>query len=89
MSTIYGTTEPGPEPGPAAVKRKVYYSPLEKYWDAFLEWRKRERLRSRLCRLTDSELADIGIARGEIDYVVSNRSIDPTGFHSSQLGKRS
>jgi uncharacterized protein YjiS (DUF1127 family) len=68
MSTIYGTTERGP----AATKRQVY-SPLEKYWDAFQEWRKRERLRSQLCCLTDSELADIGITRGEIDYAASNR----------------
>ena len=28
-----------------------------------------------LCRLTDSELMDIGITRGEIDYVASNRSM--------------
>jgi uncharacterized protein YjiS (DUF1127 family) len=80
MSTIYGTTERGP----AAAKRQVYYSPLEQYWDAFQEWRKRERLRSELCRLTDSELADIGMTRGEIDYVASNRGIDPLGIRSGE-----
>jgi uncharacterized protein YjiS (DUF1127 family) len=63
-STINGTTELGP----ARAKRQVY-SPLETYWNAFQEWRKREKLRTQLCRLTDSELADIGITRGEIDYV--------------------
>ena len=78
MSTIHGTTELGP----ATAKRQLY-SPLDAYWDAFREWRKRERLRTQLRRLTDDELMDIGITRGEIDYVVSNRSIDPTGFHSS------
>ena len=78
MSTIHGTTGLRP----ATAKRQVY-SPLETYWNAFREWRKRERLRTQLCRLTDSELVDIGITRGEIDYVVSNRSIDPTGFRSS------
>ena len=78
MSTIHGTTELGP----ATAKRQVY-SPLETYWNAFQEWRKRERLRTQLCRLTDSELVDIGITRGEIDYVASNRSIDPSGFRSS------
>jgi uncharacterized protein YjiS (DUF1127 family) len=57
--------------------------PLEAYWDAFCEWRKRERLRAQLCRLTDGELMDIGITRGEIDYVASNRTIDPTGFRSA------
>ena len=78
MSTIQETTELGP----ATAKRQVY-SPLEAYWNAFQEWRKRERVRTQLCRLTDSELLDIGITRGEIDYVASNRSIDPTGFRSS------
>ena len=72
MSTIQGSTELRP----ATAKRQVY-SPLEAYWNAFQEWRKREKLRTELCRLTDSELEDIGITRGEIDYVVSNRSISP------------
>lgn len=71
MSTIHGITELGQ----ATAKRKVY-SPFEQYWNAFLEWRKRDRLRTQLCHLTDSELADIGITRGEIDYVASRRDID-------------
>ena len=74
MSTTHGLRR-------ATAKRQVF-SPLEIYWDTFWEWRKRERLRTQLCRLTDDELMDIGITRGEIDYLVSNRSIDPTGFHS-------
>jgi uncharacterized protein YjiS (DUF1127 family) len=78
MSTIQGTTELGP----TTAKR-----PLETYWNAFQEWRKRERQRTALCRLTDSELMDIGITRGEIDYVASKRTIDPTDFRSTQLGK--
>jgi hypothetical protein len=41
MSTILGTTELGP----ATAKRQVY-SPLETYWNAFQEWRKRQRLRA-------------------------------------------
>ncbi|MBH5387495.1 DUF1127 domain-containing protein [Bradyrhizobium diversitatis] len=57
---------------------------LEKYWDAFQEWRKRERLRTRLCRLSEKELRDIGITRGEIDYVASNRAIDPRGVRSAE-----
>jgi uncharacterized protein YjiS (DUF1127 family) len=65
MSTTYGATRLGQ----AAAKRQVYYSPLEKYWDAFLEWRKRQRLRATLCDLSDRELMDIGTTRGEIDYV--------------------
>ncbi len=78
MSTIHGTTELGP----ASAKRQVY-SPLEAYWNAFQEWRKRQRLRATLCDLSDRELMDIGTTRGEIDYVASNRSIDPRGVRSS------
>jgi uncharacterized protein YjiS (DUF1127 family) len=79
MSTIQGTTELGP----ATAKRQVY-SPLEAYWNVFQEWRKRERQRTQLCRLTDSELVDIGITRGEIDYVASHRGIDPRGIRSGE-----
>jgi uncharacterized protein YjiS (DUF1127 family) len=82
MSTIHGTAGLGP----ATAKRQVY-SPLETYWNAFQEWRKRERLRTQLCRLTDSELVDIGITRGEIDYVASNRGIDPRGIRSAEWAR--
>ena len=44
---------------------------------AFQERRKRERLRAELSSLSDLELKDITITRGETDYVASNRTIDP------------
>ena len=78
MSTIHGTTELGP----ATAKRQVY-SPFETNWNAFQEWRKRQRLRATLCDLSDRELMDIGTTRGEIDYVASHRSIDPRDVRSS------
>ena len=77
MSTIRGTTELGP-----VTARRQVYSPLETYWNAFQEWRKRQRLRATLCDLSDRELMDIGTTRGEIDYVASNRTIDPRGIRS-------
>ena len=88
MSTIQETTELRP----ATAKRQVY-SPLETYWEkcwnAFQAWRKREKLRTELCRLTDSELEDIGITRGEIDYFASNRSISPDPLRwMSDIGTR-
>jgi uncharacterized protein YjiS (DUF1127 family) len=84
MSTIQGPIELGP----ATTKRQVY-SPLEAYWCAFQEWRKRGKLRAELCRLTDSELADIGLTRGEIDYVASSRSISPDPLRwMSAIGTR-
>jgi uncharacterized protein YjiS (DUF1127 family) len=78
MSTIHGIIGLGP----ATAKRQVY-SPFEKYWNAFLEWRKLDRLRTQLCHLTDSELADIGITRGDIDYVASHRDMDPRSILSA------
>ena len=69
MSSIRRTTELGP----ASARRQVY-SPLEVYWDAFLAWRRRQKLRSQYYRLGDSELIDIGISRGEIDCVSSQQS---------------
>ena len=64
MSAIHETTELGP-----VTARRQVYSPLETYWNAFQEWRKRRRLLANLCNLSDRELMDIGITRSEIDYV--------------------
>ncbi len=74
MSATYGATGWGQT---AATRRA--FSFLKRYWSAFQERRKRERLRADLSDLNDLELKDIGITRGEIDYVASNRSIDPRG----------
>ncbi|QIO37266.2 DUF1127 domain-containing protein [Bradyrhizobium sp. 1(2017)] len=82
MSSIHQTT------ARESVKRQVY-SPIETYWDAFQEWRKRETSRTQLCRLTERELADIGITRGEIDYVASKRGLatphHARGWHAGAL----
>jgi uncharacterized protein YjiS (DUF1127 family) len=67
MSTIRATTELRP-----ATARRQVYSPLEAYWNAFREWRKRRRLLANLSDLSDRELADIGITRSEIDYLASH-----------------
>jgi uncharacterized protein YjiS (DUF1127 family) len=77
MSTIHGTTELGP-----ATARQQVYNPLETYWNAFQEWRKRQRLLANLYNLSDRELMDIGITRSEIDYVASHRASDPRGIRS-------
>jgi uncharacterized protein YjiS (DUF1127 family) len=73
MTTVQAMSEQGP-----ATAKGWAYSPLEAYWNRFQAWRQRERLRARLDDLSDRELADIGIARGEIEYVVPTAvSIDP------------
>ena len=78
MSTTYGAK--GWDRRIASARRVVSF--LERYWDEFQERRKRERLRAVLSDLNDTELMDIGISRGEIDYVASNRGIDPRGVRS-------
>jgi uncharacterized protein YjiS (DUF1127 family) len=50
------------------------------HWRAFQAWRERERIRTELLSLSDRELRDIGIRHGEIDYFVSNRTVDPRGI---------
>jgi uncharacterized protein YjiS (DUF1127 family) len=78
MSTIRETTELGP-----VTARRQVYSHLETYWNAFQEWRKRQRL-ANLCDLSDRELMDIGITRSEIDYLGSHRGCDPRGVLSGE-----
>ena len=46
---------------------------------AIIAWYEREAIRASLSDMTDRELHDIGIGRGEIDHVASNRLIDPRG----------
>ena len=76
MSTTYGATGLGQT---AASTRRVS-SFFQRYWGAFQarrqERRKRQRERAELYRLNDWELMDIGMTRGEIEYVVSNRFFD-------------
>lgn len=78
MSATYGATRLGQT---AASTRRVS---IKRYWGAFQESRKRRRLRAALCALSDRELMDIGTTRGEIDYVASNRAIDPQGIRSAK-----
>ena len=74
MSTTYGVTGLGQ----MAVSTRRVSSFFRRYWGAFQERRKerrkRQRERAELYRLNDLELMDIGMTRGEIEYVVSNRS---------------
>jgi uncharacterized protein YjiS (DUF1127 family) len=79
MSTIRQTIELGP-----VTARRQVYSPLETYWNAFQEWRKRRKLLANLCDLSDRELRDIGITRSEIDYLASHPGSDPRGVLSGE-----
>ena len=80
MSTTYGATGLGQ----TAVSTWRVSGFFKGYWDAFQERRERQRLRTALCDLSDRELMDIGTTRGEIEYVASNRAIDPRGIRSAE-----
>ena len=79
MSTIHETTELR-----QVTARRQVFSPLEIFGAAFQEWRKRARLQADLTDLSDHEVVDIGISRGEIDYVASHRGSDPRGIRSAE-----
>lgn len=57
---------------------------IRQQWDALQERRRRARVRAELRGLKDWELIDIGIGRGEIDYVASNPDTDPRGIRSGE-----
>jgi uncharacterized protein YjiS (DUF1127 family) len=80
MSTTYSETGLGR----AAASTQRLSGFFKKYWGAFQERRKRQRLRANLCDLSDRELMDIGTTRGEIDYVASHRGGDPRGIRSNE-----
>ena len=81
MNTTYSTTGLTP----TTASRWRVSGAFKNFWGAFQEWRKWERLRADFCNLSDRELMDIGTTRGEIDYVASNRSIDPRGVRSPPM----
>jgi uncharacterized protein YjiS (DUF1127 family) len=79
MSRTYGATGLGH----TAVSTRRVSSFFKRYWGTFQERRKRQRLLVNLCDLSDRELMDIGISRGEIDYVASNPGGDLRGIRSA------
>lgn len=72
MDTPYNAIESRPAIFPASSRLTVF----RQCWLVLLEWRKRRTVRECLSDLTDRELQDIGITRGEIDHVASNRAVD-------------
>jgi uncharacterized protein YjiS (DUF1127 family) len=77
MSTTY--TAAGSVQAPATqTRRRPNF--LGRYFNAFCAWRIRQSLRETLDELSDLELRDIGVTRGEIDYLVrADLSTDPRG----------
>jgi len=56
-----------------APTRSVFF---KNCWCAFQDWRKSRKLKATLHQFSDFELKDIGITRGEIDYLASLAMIE-------------
>ena len=62
--------------GRAAGLARSVLSLLARYWRAFQKRLQRQSLRDTLQDLSDRELSDIGLTRGEIDYLTPERAVD-------------
>jgi uncharacterized protein YjiS (DUF1127 family) len=49
---------------------------LKQYWRSFCVWRQRQSSQTTLHDLSDKELKDIGVTRGQIDHIAPHRAID-------------
>ena len=61
---------------------------LARYWRALQEWRWRQGPQITLQDLSDRELMDIGLTRGEIDYISPERAIDKLRDRTTALWSR-
>lgn len=83
MSMTFGETGPG-QAGISTRHLTGFTGFVGRHWEGFQAYRKRQRVRAELRSLKDWELLDIGIGRGEIDYVASNPEIEPRGVRSAE-----
>lgn len=65
----------------------VVLSPLRRYWRALRE--RRQRSWVTLQDLNDRELLDIGLTRGEIDYITPERAIERLRDRATDIWSRS
>lgn len=76
----------GDAAGPTATSTQSVLGLLKRYWYAFQE--RRQRPRVTLQDLSDRELMDIGLTRGEIDYITPERAIDTLRDRATALWSR-
>jgi len=74
MSTMFGTINSAQ---PAWTQRA--FALFKRYREGLQNWRRRTRLQARLSDLSDRDLQDIGLARGEIDFAAASAAegVDP------------
>lgn len=64
----------------------VALSLLKRYWRAFQDWRPHSRVT--LHDLSDRDLMDIGLTRGEIDHIAPERAIERLRDRTTDLWRR-
>jgi uncharacterized protein YjiS (DUF1127 family) len=74
--------------GATAAPARSVLGLLKRYWLAFQERRQSQGLRANLQDLSDRELMDIGLTRGEIDYLTPQRAIDRLRDSTTYLSGR-
>ncbi|UFZ06240.1 DUF1127 domain-containing protein [Bradyrhizobium ontarionense] len=62
--------------GPPAAAAPSVLSLLTRYWLAFQDSRRRRRMRVSLRDLSESQLMDIGLTPGDIDYIAAHRAVE-------------
>jgi len=71
--------------GPTAASTRSVLGLLTRYWREFQQWRQRQSVQTTLHDLSDRELMDIGLTRGEIDYIARHRAVDRLRDGSAHL----
>ncbi|WP_439398389.1 DUF1127 domain-containing protein [Bradyrhizobium sp. PMVTL-01] len=81
------TSEPEVDSARLRFDFSIASSLLGRYWRAFQGWRQRPRVT--LHHLSDRELMDIGLTRGEIDCIAPERAIERLRDRTTDLWRRS
>jgi uncharacterized protein YjiS (DUF1127 family) len=76
IATLDGALSETDAAEPPATSARSVLSLLKRYWRAFQERYRRQRLRATLHDLSDRELVDIGVTRAEIDCIAAYRAFD-------------
>ncbi|MBR0957341.1 DUF1127 domain-containing protein [Bradyrhizobium japonicum] len=80
------TSEPEVDAARLRLDFSIALSLLGRYWRAFHGWRRQSRVT--LHDLSDRELMDIGLTRGEIDHLTPERALDRLRDRVADLWRR-
>ncbi|HEY3793674.1 MAG TPA: DUF1127 domain-containing protein [Bradyrhizobium sp.] len=76
IASVKGALSENETAGPPVASTRSVLRSLKGYWRAYRERRQRNRSRLSLHDLSDRQLRDIGLAQGDIDYIVAHRAFE-------------